>query len=55
VSDTYANIREILGRFIGKRLVEITQHDADELEETGRAYVLLHFEDGTELKFYVMD
>lgn len=55
MSDTYVNIRDMLGSFIGKRVVDITQHDEEEWRETRRSYVLLHFEDGSEMKFYIMD
>lgn len=51
----YANIREALGEFIGKRVVDITQHDADEWEQTRRAYILLLFEDGSVIKFWQGD
>lgn len=47
----YANIRDILRAFIGKRIVDITQHDADEFAEDGRAYVSLLFDDGGLLEF----
>lgn len=47
----YANIREFIGEFIGKRLVDVTQHDEEEYEKTGDAYVALMFEDGSILKF----
>ena len=53
----YSNIRDIdqLGRFIGLRLVDITQHDKDEWDETHEAYVYLHFEDGRSLRFVIDD
>jgi len=47
----YVTIREHMGRFIGRRVVEITQHDEDEYLDTGRAYVMLMFDDGATLKF----
>lgn len=42
----YATVREILGEFIGQRLLEITQHDREEYEQTKEAYAILHFETG---------
>ena len=53
----YANIRDLeaLGPLLGQRIVEITQHDKDEWQETGRAYVMLHFENGMSLKFWIGD
>lgn len=51
----YSNIRDIIGSLIGHRLVDITQQDPDEFEETGESYVMLHFDDGTYLKFPVAD
>lgn len=50
---TYSNIRDILGELIGKKLVDITQHDKEEYDETQDAYIMLMFEDGCYLKFYV--
>ncbi len=51
----YATIRPILSYLIGKRLVDITQHSLTEWEETGEAYVMLMFEDGSWLKFTLTD
>lgn len=42
----YSRIREILGNFIGKRVIDITQQDEDEFKETGEAYVSFHFDNG---------
>lgn len=50
---SYSNIREILGPVIGQRLIDITQHDEDEYQETRQAFIMLHFEDGSYLKFPV--
>lgn len=55
MEDVYANIRELIGDFIGKRIAEITQHDIEDFKETGRSYVMLHFDDGSYLKFFVGD
>jgi hypothetical protein len=54
---TYANIRDIeqLGRFIGCRLVDITQHDEDEWEETHESYIWLHFDNGLSIQFPIGD
>lgn len=49
----YANIRQILGHLIGKRIVDITQHDQEEWEQDGTSYVHLMLEDGDYLKFYI--
>jgi hypothetical protein len=53
--DIYSNIRQILGPCIGKRVVEITQHDEAEWKENHDSYVMLMFEDGSTLKFPVQD
>lgn len=57
MADEYSNVRdpEILGSFIGKTIIDITQHDKDEFAEDNLAYVQLHFEDGSYVKFYIMD
>lgn len=52
MASSFANIREIIGHFIGRTIVEITQHDRDEWDEYGEAYVQLHFQDGSHLKFW---
>jgi len=51
----YANIREILGEFVGRTIIDITQQDEDEFRETGEAYVMLHFDDGSYMKFPIED
>lgn len=53
--EIYSNIRSILNELIGKRLVDITQHDEDEFAETQKSYVMLMFEDGNYVKFFVGD
>jgi hypothetical protein len=54
-NEDYSTIRDndLLGPFIGKRIVAITQHDEDEYAETQQAYVMLMFEDGTWVKFFI--
>lgn len=51
--EPYSNIREILGPLIGARVVDITQHDADEFAESQQAYVELLFDTGATLRFPV--
>lgn len=53
----YANIREIdqLGRAIGTRIVDITQHDEDEFKETRESYVCFHLDNGLTIKFIICD
>lgn len=53
--EMYANIREVLGPCLGQRVMEITQHDADEFEDTRECYVMLHFENGVTLRFPITD
>jgi len=47
----YVTIREHLGSFIGRKIVEITQQDEEEYRQTGKAYVMLMFDDGSTLTF----
>lgn len=49
--EVYSNIREILGRFIGQKLLDITQHDEEEFAETKQSYVCLMFEKGDTITF----
>jgi hypothetical protein len=44
--EPYANIRTILGQFIGQKLVDITQHDEEEWADGKEAYICLMFEGG---------
>jgi hypothetical protein len=53
--ETYSNVRDFLGQFIGHRIVDITQHDPDEFAEDGRSYVMLMFDNGECIKFFVGD
>lgn len=54
-SDDYVNIRELIGHYIGRTIVDITQHDAEEFEEDDSCYVLLMFDDGSSLQFDITD
>jgi len=49
------NIRELLGPFVGARLVEVTQQDAaDERDQASpQAQVFLHFDNGRTLHFWI--
>ena len=51
----YANVRQFLGHFIGRTIVEITQQDQEEWEATKQSYIMLMFDDGTFIKFNVGD
>jgi len=51
--ESYSNIRDILGDLVGQRLVEVTQHDMDEWQETGEAYIMLMFENGASLQVFI--
>lgn len=53
--DPYVNIRELLGHLVGKRIVEITQQDEEEYEETGQSYVHIILDDGNWVKFIIGD
>jgi hypothetical protein len=54
-TDTYANIREILGFLIGQKVVDITQEDKEDREAGRDSFVELLFENGATLKFFVLD
>jgi hypothetical protein len=49
----FDNIRQVLGSLIGKTVVDITQHDADEWEETRASYIQFHFDNGDYVRIYV--
>lgn len=53
--ELYSNIRQLLGKFIGKRIADITQHDPEEWAEDQKAYVMLMFEDGGYIQFFIGD
>lgn len=53
--EPYANIREVLGDLIGRPLLDITQHDEEYFQQTGRVFVDLMFNEGNVLRFYVED
>ena len=48
----YATIRDCIGEFIGKTLVEMTQHDKEHFLESGEAFVDLMFDSVDVLRFY---
>ena len=47
----YANIRQMLGFVIGRRVVDVLQQDEDEWNDTSQAYVELLFDDGSRVCF----
>jgi len=50
----YATIRDHIGYLIGKTLVEITQHDREDVGDSGEGcFVELHFHDGSWVRFYM--
>lgn len=53
---SYSNVRdpEMLGPLIGARVVDITQHDAEEYPDTG-SRIYLHFDNGMTLWFPIGD
>lgn len=51
----YSNIRQILGSLIGTKVLDITQHDPEEWDETGKSYIQLHFDNGEFVKFFIGD
>lgn len=53
----YSNIRdpELLGPVLGQRVVEITQHDAEDFAKTGESRIYLHFENGYTVSFPIDD
>jgi len=57
MSDRYSTIRdpELLGPIVGARVVDITQHDRDEFQETRQSYFCLHFDNGYTLTVPVGD
>lgn len=44
------NAREALAEFIGQRLIEVTQNDPEEFQETGKMYIMLMFENASLLQ-----
>lgn len=50
----YVNVRDVLSRFIGRTIVEITQQDPDEFQERG-SFVMLMFDNGETLEFPIGD
>jgi len=55
MEDVYSNIRDILPGVIGKRIIDITQHDQEEFATDGLCYVMLMLDDGSYLKFFIGD
>ena len=50
MSESYANIRSILGYLIGRTVTDVTQHDKDEWDSEKACYIMLMFDDGSWLK-----
>lgn len=53
--EAYSTIRDVLGWIVGQKVVDVTQHDAEEFQESGQSHVMLMFENGRTLKFFVGD
>lgn len=47
----YSTIRKVLGHMIGKRIVDVTQHDQEDWDERGESFIQLMLEDGSYVKF----
>ncbi len=45
-------IRDCIGEFVGKTIVDITQHDEEHFKRTGEAFVDLMFDSGDVLRVY---
>jgi len=57
VDDRYATIRDpdLLGRLIGAKCVDVTQQDAEDFDEDGESFVVLHFDNGYAVTFPIGD
>lgn len=55
--EAYANVRDkaMLGPIIGCRVVDVTQHDAEEWEENRESRIYLHFDNGYTVSFPIGD
>lgn len=51
--EKYITIRDILGRFIGRTVVDITQHDEEEYRETQKSFVEILFDNGETVRFMI--
>lgn len=51
MAEEYATVRDHLGSLIGKTLIDVTQHDQEDWEQRGEAFVVLMFSDGSSVKF----
>lgn len=57
MADRPLNVRDsdVLGQIIGRRVVDVTQHDEDEFQETKRAFVAIHFDNGMTVEIPIGD
>lgn len=46
----FSTVRHYLGHLIGRRIIDLTQHDEDDWIETGKGFVMLLLEGGQWLK-----
>ena len=53
MSEPYVNIRAWLEDAIGATIIDITQHDQEEFDQGGEAYVALHLSTGATLTFLI--
>ena len=52
-NEEYANIRGIIGEFVGQKVLDITQHDEEYFKRTGRSFVDFMFDSGDVLRIYI--
>jgi hypothetical protein len=52
---THDNIRDFLGRYIGQKIMDITQQDPDEFAENKETRVYFHMQDGDMISFPIGD
>lgn len=55
IKDEGGNIREFLGKFIGQRILDITQQDPEEFAENRETRIYFHMSEGEMISFPIGD
>lgn len=53
--ERYASIRDLLGEVVGQTIVDITQHDAEFFDRTGKTFIQFMLSSGDTLRIYIQD
>lgn len=52
---SYGNVRDFLGCFVGRTVVDVTQHDPQDFALNRQAFIEIMFDDASTIRFALAD